>query len=87
MINEQENLKNIIKEGILEALTSLPAEKITLTIAECSEYTGIGRDKLMELAHSSNSDFPYFKVGSKFLINKQLLIKWLDTITKERRIL
>lgn len=77
------DLKNVIKEAINEATPN--QQKATLTIAECVKYTGIGRDKLMELAHNKNSDFPCFKVGSKFLVNKVLLDNWLEKITKESR--
>lgn len=76
--------KEVIKEVIGE---SRSREKATLTIQECAEFTGIGRDKLLELVHNINSDFPCFKVGAKFLINKQLLIQWLEKITKEKRVL
>lgn len=82
----QENLKDVIKGAIEEALVKVEP-KATLTIQECVSFTGIGRDKLMELAHSENSDFPCFKVGSKFLINRELLISWLHQITKEGRTL
>lgn len=62
-------LKTIIKEAIQEAL---PQEsKATLTIAECAEFSGADRDKLMELAHNPNCDFLCFKVGTKFLVNRK----------------
>ncbi|WP_406541614.1 hypothetical protein [Clostridium ljungdahlii] len=41
----------------------------------------------MELAHNPNSDFPRFKVGSKFLINRTMFDEWLDKISKEKRVL
>lgn len=77
-------LKDIIKESIKETYEK---PKATLTIAECAILTGIGRDKLMELAHNDNSDFPCFKVGTKFLINKRLLNIWLRKISQQKRIL
>ncbi|KPU43009.1 excisionase from transposon Tn916 [Oxobacter pfennigii] len=80
-----EQLKTIVSEAIREAAPQQP--KLTMTILECSKYSGIGKDKLMELAHNPNSGFPCFKVGSKFLINRDLLIAWLDKITKEGRVL
>lgn len=60
-------------------------DKLTLTIAEAVKITGIGRCKLEELIHSSNSDFPYFRVGRKVLINYEMLKEWLDKISKEQR--
>jgi excisionase family DNA binding protein len=81
----REQLKVMFKEVLMDLVPK--KEKATLTIQECVEFTGIGRDKLMELAHSQNSDFPCFKVGAKFLVNRELLISWLEKITKESRTL
>lgn len=80
-----EQLKNIIVNAIQE--TKQEESKLTLTIDEATKLSGIGRDKLLELAHSQKNDFPCFKVGSKFLINRQMLIDWLEKISKEGRIL
>lgn len=79
-----EQLKETFKEVLFDLIPK-KEEKATLTIQECVEFTGIGRDKLMELAHSENSDFPCFKVGYRFLVNKELLIAWLEKITLEGR--
>ena len=79
------DIKNIIKDAIKEAAPEPP--KATMTIKECAKYSGIGKDKLMELAHSSNSDFPAFRVGSKFLINRQMFITWLEKVAQEGRAL
>ena len=51
--------------------------KLTLTIAEAVKVTGIGRCKLEELIHSNNTDFPYFRVGRKVLINYEMLKEWI----------
>lgn len=77
------DLKTIIKEAIKEAMPYEP--KATLTIAECAEFSGIGRDKLMELAHNQNSGFPCFRVGVKFLINRKRFLEWLDKISEEKK--
>ncbi len=80
-------------EKIVKILTEIKESlktkepKATLTITECVEYTGIGRDKLMELAHSESAGFPAFRVGTKFLINRDLLDMWLENIAKEKRVL
>lgn len=73
-------LKEIIKEAIQETTNN----KATLTIDECAKYSGIGRDKILQLAHGDSS-FPSFKVGKKFLINKELLDSWLEDISKEKK--
>ncbi|EHN13114.1 MULTISPECIES: excisionase [Clostridium] len=77
-------LKDIIKEAIQEAIRNKKERKATLTIDECVEYSGIGRDKILQLAHGDNN-FPSFKVGKKFLINKELLDSWLEDISKEKK--
>ena len=81
----EQNIKEIIKQAINEALPQ--PQKATLTIDECSEFSGIGRNKLLELVHAPNSDFPCFKVGAKFLINRQMLVTWLEKIANEKRTL
>ena len=80
-----EQLKDIIRDTVKEAAPEPP--KATMTIKECAKYSGIGKDKLMELAHSTNSDFPASRVGKKFLINKELLDNWLENISKEKKTL
>lgn len=79
------NMKDIIKQAIQESLPK--QEKATLTIDECAEFSGIGRNKLLELVHAPNSDFPWFKVGAKYLINRQMIITWLEKISTEKRAL
>lgn len=75
----KEELKIIIKESIIEA-----APKATMTIMECANYSGIGKDKIRELVAKHNTDFPHFKVGIKTLIPKEPFDKWLnDTAIKK----
>jgi excisionase family DNA binding protein len=81
--NILEQLQNTIKEAVKEAMNP----KLTLTIEEAARYTGIGRDKLLELAHNPESGFPAFRVGTKFLISRELLKEWLKKVAEERRIL
>lgn len=57
--------------------------KLTLTIKEASDLSGIGREKLTELTFTD--DFPSFRVGVETLINRKMFIKWLDQITLERK--
>ncbi|WP_434304195.1 excisionase [Clostridium botulinum] len=81
----KESLKEIFKESIIEILAK--EEKATITIDECASYTGIGRNKILELAHSKKSDFPCFRVGARFLINKPRLDEWLKKISEEKIVL
>lgn len=82
----KESLKEIFKESIIEILDK-KEEKVTITIDECASYTGIGRNKILELAHSKKSDFPCFRVGARFLINKPRLDEWLKKISEEKIVL
>ncbi|KHO63276.1 excisionase [Thermoanaerobacter sp. YS13] len=81
--NILEQLQETIKEAVKEAMNP----KLTLTIDEAAKYTGIGRDKLLELSHNPESDFPAFRVGTKFLINRELLKEWLKKVAEERKVL
>lgn len=59
--------------------------KATLDIKGAAEYAGIHAGKIRELVHTE--DFPCFKNGNKWLINKELLDEWLKKISREHRIL
>lgn len=58
-------------------------EKATLDIKGAAEYAGIHEGKIRELVHTS--DFPCFKNGNKWLINRTLLDEWLKKISIEHR--
>ncbi|SHJ99538.1 DNA binding domain-containing protein, excisionase family [Clostridium cavendishii DSM 21758] len=69
-----------------EILTEIKSsKKVTLTVAECSELMNISKDKIRELVNKVDTDFPFFKVGVKVLINKDMLDNWLEKISKEHR--
>lgn len=71
----------ILKEMLKECM---PKEhKLTLTLKEAAEISGIGREKLTELTFTN--DFPAFKVGIKTLINRDMFMTWLEKITVERK--
>ena len=57
--------------------------KLTLTIQEAAEISGIGRNKLTELTFTT--DFPSFKVGIKTLINREMFMMWLKRISMDHR--
>ena len=80
---EEEYLKTL--KEILGEIKSKKIEKQTLSLAECVEFTGICREKLTEIINTKDTDFPYFKNGTKTLVNKNLLTEWLDKISKENR--
>ncbi|AGF56420.1 excisionase family DNA binding protein [Clostridium saccharoperbutylacetonicum] len=59
--------------------------RATMTVVECAQYIKVNKDKIRELINKPNSDFPYFKNGSKVIINKSQLDSWLDKISREHR--
>lgn len=79
------DLKEIIKQAIKETMPE--PVKATMTIDECAEFSGIGRNKLLELVHNPSTDFPWFKVGAKFLINRVMVTAWLEKVSREKRAL
>ena len=48
---------------------------------------GIGHQKVRELVAMENTDFPYFKSGSKTRIDKKMLDMWIEKISIEHRVI
>lgn len=71
-------LNEITNEGL-----SLINIKTTLSIVETSMYAGIAEDKIRQLVHTK--DFPCFKNGNKWCINREMLNEWLKKISVEHR--
>ena len=83
-----DKLLNEIKELLEKNLAPKATEpKETLTVDEVVKLTGIGRDTILELIKKQNTDFPYFKVKSKNLISRTMLLEWLEKVTKEHRVI
>lgn len=53
------------------------SEKIILTPKEVMTILGVGRNTMYEVL-LKDSDFPAFKIGTKFYINKEKLQAWAD---------
>ena len=70
---------------IVTILKRTNENKATLTVMECAEFINISKEKIRELVNKQNTDFPFFKVGAKVLINKSMLEAWLERIAKEHR--
>jgi len=79
---EKEELKQIIKEAIQE---SEAEKKMTLTLEETVAESGIGRNTIIALASTQNTDFPYLRVGRKLLVNRNRLQEWIDKVSQEHR--
>lgn len=57
--------------------------KAALNVSELAEYSGLGEDKIRQLVHTD--DFPSFRNGSKWLINRQLFDEWHNKVAMEHR--
>lgn len=51
-------------------------EKLTLTVEEAAELTGIGKSLMYEWANSKG--FPMIRVGRRILIIKSKFTEWLE---------
>lgn len=78
----REELQTIIRDSIMAARKQEP---VCLTVVECAKYTNIGTDKIRELIAKDGTDFPFFKVGVKALINKDMLDRWLEKAVAEKK--
>lgn len=57
--------------------------KAALNVSELAEYSGIGEEKIRQLVHTE--DFPSFKNGAKWLINRELFDDWHNKVAMEHR--
>ena len=80
-----EDIKRILEMSKHQKELGQPKE--TLTVDEVVKLKGIGRDTILELIKKQNTDFPYFKVKSKNLINRTMLLEWLEKVTNEHRVI
>ena len=60
--------------------------KMTLSILEAVEVSGIGRNKILELI-KTDPKFPYIKIGTHYKINRQMLQEYLNEATKMNKVL
>jgi len=77
-------MEELLKQ-ILETIQNKKVEKITFSVAETAKYIGVGYEKIRELIERQNTDFPFFKVGTRASIDKRKLDEWLEKITEEHR--
>ena len=52
-------------------------ERVTLTLQEAVDYTGIGRDKLYELTDRDDCEF-VLRVGSRRLLKRKKLEEYIE---------
>lgn len=80
------DVTNSIIDILREILTSVKrtnTSKAALNVNELAEYSGLSEDKIRQLVHTD--DFPCFKNGNKWLINKELFDEWHKKIAIEHR--
>lgn len=56
--------------------------KYLIPVSEAAKKFNLGRDGIYALI-KSQADFPFLKVGNKFLINVPMLESWIDKATLE----
>jgi len=59
-----------------ESKLKMHDEKLTLTVDEAAELTGIGKNLMYEWANSKG--FPMLRVGRRILIIKSKFVEWLE---------
>ncbi|AQR96138.1 excisionase [Clostridium saccharoperbutylacetonicum] len=79
------NEEEMIFSKLYEVIKNSCLNRKTLTVLECAEFINVSKEKIRELINKPNTDFPYFKVGAKVLINRDLLQEWLQKISLEHR--
>jgi excisionase family DNA binding protein len=77
-------MEELLKEILITLKLEKP-KKVTFSIQEAALYLGIGHEKVRELIEKTNTDFPYFKVGTRASIDKRALDRWIGKITEEHR--
>lgn len=81
-------MEELLKEILAELRKKSEEEKenreakLTYSLKECSYISGIGLNTLQEEVSKQNSDFPFFKIGKKVMVDKGLFHQWLENISK-----
>lgn len=81
-------MEELLKEILMELRKKEDEEKqatefkLTYSLKECSYISGIGINTLQEEVAKDNSNFPFFKIGKKVMVDKGLFHQWLENISK-----
>lgn len=59
-------------------ITSKNIPKLLLTMKELQDYTGIGRNNIYKLAHSSGA---VVYIGKRIFVNRKRFDEYIDSIT------
>lgn len=77
------DILTILKEILMAVKKPVEPMKAALNVTELSKYSGIGEDKIRQLVFTE--DFPAFKNGAKWLINRELFDEWHKKVALEHR--
>ncbi len=75
-------MKELLKEILNEIKRKDSEDKLTYSLKECSYVSGIGLNTLQEEVAKDNSNFPFFKIGKKIMVDRKLFHQWLQNISK-----
>ncbi|GEM_PF-739603 len=76
-------LKEILKNVKKSNYEVMSKDKAALNVNELAEYSGLSEDKIRQLVHTD--DFPCFRNGNKWLINRELFDEWHKKVAIEHR--
>lgn len=77
-----EEILYVLQELKNSNLQTQKQEKLTYTLDECAAVSGIGKNTLLEETYKANSTFPYFKVGRKIQVNRDMFEQWLKDMSE-----
>jgi excisionase family DNA binding protein len=74
------NMSGQLAESIHNAVYDINENsQDNMNIDTAASYLGLTVNDLVKVIHTEGIGFPYVKVGSNFIINKNALDKWLET--------
>lgn len=77
-----EEILYVLQELKNSNLQTQKQEKLTYTLDECAAVSGIGKNTLLEETYKANSTFPYFKVGRKIQVNRDMFEQWIKDMSE-----
>ncbi len=75
-------MEELLKEILYEIKRKDSEDKLTYSLKECSYVSGIGLNTLQEEVAKDNSNFPFFKIGKKIMVDRKLFHQWLQNISQ-----
>lgn len=75
-------MEELLKEILDQIKRKDSEDKLTYSLKECSYVSGIGLNTLQEEVSKDNSNFPFFKIGKKIMVDRKLFHQWLQNISQ-----